>query len=419
MNVWSKELAIKRIFRFDDLSESDRSTLLSFLDKSLPTDIVEEQLLHRRKALRNLEAGRNLLSNVKQLYPECTFSNDMKVSREDIFGYAILLTAGGEGERLYTSLRKQGVPARQLHNFTKATFALPDFFPGFGTLHINLSLISKLCRDHSFDIPVVVSTGPEDSATARLIPSIINGHNSFGIKHLRIINQEERIHFTRDEKIVCTFVNNKPKVITNPDETGGPVMKLKKQLPGEKESTLDWLVTLGCNKIILLQATAIYNPAVIPIIASAGKKYDGLGIGIQRKTFHEDDPYGTFILIEKNKRKKLIIAEQEVRDRETLSLTDSENNYLPFNTGFYAFDIRLIQHTTLPEYATPPKEILPGLPKSPKTGYAATDIISLAKKPAVLTIPRDSFGVIKKAEDLMRLSKLGRKFGLDKLCKYI
>ena len=379
----------------------------------------EEQLLQHRKALHNLEANRNILSNVKQLYPECISGNDVKASKEDISGYAVLLTAGGEGERLHTSLRKQGVPALQLRNFTKATFALPDFFADFGTLHINLSLIAKLGRDHEITIPVIVSTGPKNSATARLIPSIIKRYNSFGIKHLRIINQEERIHFTRDEKIVCTFVNNEPKVITNPDETGGPVMKLKKQLPGKMESTLDWLVTLGCNKIILLQATALYNPAIIPIIASAGKEYDGLGIGIQRKSFPEDDPYGSFILIEKNKRQKLIIAEQEVRDKETLSLTDPENNFLPFNTGFYAFDINLIQNTTLPEYATPPKEILPGLQKSPKTGYAATDILSLAKKPAVLTIPQDSFGVIKKAEDLMQLSKLGRKFGLDKMCKHI
>ena len=96
-----------------------------------------------------------------------------------------------------------------------------------------------------------------------------------------------------------------------------------------------------------------------------------------------------------------------------MTLTNKEGAYyLPYNTGFYVFDISLIKENSLPDYATPPKEIVPEIEKSPKIGYAATDIISFANKPAVLTIPKDSFGVLKECEDLKKLAEIGKKYSL-------
>jgi hypothetical protein len=66
----------------------------------------------------------------------------------------------------------------------------------------------------------------------------------------------------------------------------------------------------------------------------------------------------------------------------------------------------------MPDYATPPKIILEEIEKSPKIGYAATDIIAFAKKPAVLTVSNDDFRVIKNAEDIDILARIITDFGL-------
>jgi hypothetical protein len=145
--------------------------------------------------------------------------------------------------------------------------------------------------------------------------------------------------------------------------------------------------------------------------------HDGLGVGISRTDFPEQDPFGTFVQIEHNGTQKLIIVEQEVRNTATRSLKDvTKKMFLPYNTGFYAFDLTLLENHDLPDYATPPKEVLPGIPHAPKTGYAATDIIAFAHNPGVLTIPPESYHVIKNADDVIRLSTLGKRFGLQKTC---
>ena len=105
-------------------------------------------------------------------------------------------------------------------------------------------------------------------------------------------------------------------------------------------------------------------------------------------------------------------------NHETLSLRDPETgNYLPLNTGFYVFSRSLLASCDLPDYATPPKEILPDMERAPKIGYAATDILSLAHNPAILTVSESSFGVIKNADDLDRLAAHGKKFGLYDICQ--
>jgi len=418
MSTWSAHYAEDNIYQFNRLEEKGRIALCSYLDSRFPPSVFKEHVQRRRKALENLSDNQDILAGVTQHYPECIAGNDVSGVIDNLAGYAILLTAGGEGERLRHSLAQQGISRQQLHNFTKATFQLPDFYKDFGALHINLSILSHICRQTGLSIPVIVTTGPESSTTAEVIPAVLKKYGSFGLENCRVITQEERLHLSLEEQIVYTMVQDEPRPVTNPDETGGPVMKLKKPMPGSSQNTLEWLKQLGCNKIILLQGTAIYDMNMISTIATAGKNHDGLGMGIARTSFPEDDPYGSYILVKDNNSTRLIIAEQEVRNRLTRMMQDKTNNrYLPFNTGFYAFDITLIENHDLPDYATPPKEILPDLPKSPKIGYAATDIISFAKNPAVLTISQNSYGVIKKAGDLKKLSQLGKQMGLDKMCK--
>jgi hypothetical protein len=81
------------------------------------------------------------------------------------------------------------------------------------------------------------------------------------------------------------------------------------------------------------------------------------------------------------------------------------------------FDVNLISGNTLPDYATPPKEILPSIPKSPKIGFAITDIMPCAKNGAVLAIAPDSYENIKNAGDLQKMAALARRYGILDLCK--
>jgi hypothetical protein len=96
-----------------------------------------------------------------------------------------------------------------------------------------------------------------------------------------------------------------------------------------------------------------------------------------------------------------------------------ERYFLPYNTGFYIFDSEVLRNNDLPDYATPPKEVLPELPRSPKVGYAATDILALTRRSAVLAIQPDSYGVIKNADDLERLADMAKRFGLDEICRHV
>ena len=90
---------------------------------------------------------------------------------------------------------------------------------------------------------------------------------------------------------------------------------------------------------------------------------------------------------------------------------------MPYNTGFYIFEKELLINASLPDFATPPKEILPDIVRSPKVGYAATDLIKLADKPAVLVVPQEWYGVLKHAENLKELSSMAKMYKLDRFCK--
>lgn len=73
---------------------------------------------------------------------------------------------------------------------------------------------------------------------------------------------------------------------------------------------------------------------------------------------------------------------------------------MPLNTGFYALDRELLLKNDLPHYATPPKIVLQNLPKSQKIGFAATDILPLAKNPLVLTVEQNMYAAVKTADDI-------------------
>lgn len=410
---WTEQLLNELVENYRQLTDLQKAEIAASLDQKFAYETYKEHNQLRLNALENSKQNKNILLGAEQIFPETVNSETVDASTKDIFGYAIVLTAGGEGERLRLSLADLGYTNKQLANFTKATFPLPGLPEDFGALQTNLCLIATICNQYKLDIPVVITTGPKGSTTAEYIPLILKKYNNFGVKQLRVICQSERLHLTNDGKIVADTRVSPVQPLTNPDETGGPLMQLRMPTM-EGNSCLDWFIEKSCTKILVLQATALYNPAMLFTMAAAGKDYDGLGVGIERTAFPENDPYGTFVEIKKGDSKQLIIVEKDIRNQATYQLTDaSGENYLPFNTGFYVFDLQLLKNGFLPDYATPPKEQLPGMTKSPKIGYAATEILTLAKSPAVLTVPASWFAVIKNADDLNTLSELAKYCGLN------
>jgi hypothetical protein len=418
MDQWTLESAKRSIHSFDRLSRRQKESLLEYCNKKFPPSVFERHVSRRKRAMANASKSKEALSGVVQKFPPILLSDTLKTSADDLRGAAIVLTAGGDGERLKKSLRAGGAPEKDLENFTKATFPLPGCAGDFGALQANLCLVASLSEQFKIDIPVVVTTGPAGSVTARVIPEIMRAHRQFGLKHVRTVEQEERLHLTMDDAMAYTVIDDTVRPVTHPDETGGPLMKLKVRGFDGGESVLEWLADLGCAKMLVLQATGLYDPKLLSALASALKEHDCVGAGILRTSFSEKDPYGTYVSIVNNSAGKVVIVEQEIRNRATLELKDETGRYrLPYNTGLYAFGNDLLAQSDLPDYATPPKEILPGLPRSPKIGYAATDIFSLGKKAGVLCVPANSFAVIKTVDDLAVLSELGKRYGIDEMCR--
>jgi len=388
---WTIELIKKRVFNFAEFDVNAQEEIVEYLLENLPFDEYSNQLERKEKAVANMKNAKNVLLGTRQKYPQHLDYSSVCADLKDLQSCAFLIMAGGEGERLRVSLKEKGYGDDDLRDFTKATFPIPNTDYKFGALEVNLRLISKI----NDKIPVIITTGPLGSDTEKIIPKILKENANFGVKNLEFIAQNKRLHLTNDGKIV--FENGSP--VTNPDETGGPIAKLKEC------GLLEKLEKSGVKKIIVLQGTAVYSKEILPIIASAGKNFDGLGIGILREKFPETDPYGTFVSAEE----KLRIIEKEVRTPETYAIRNEKQKFLPYNTGFYVFDVELLKNLEMPDYATPPKIILSGIEASPKIGFAATDIIAFAKNPAVLSICGDDFCVIKNADDIDVLGDFCRK----------
>jgi hypothetical protein len=357
---WTRESAGQSIHAFERLSKGEQESLIAYCNGKFPPSVFERHVRHRIQALANAKQSREILSGSTQRFPPLIPGGNAAPGAGDLREAAIVLTAGGDGERLKKSLLAKGIPEKFLADFTKATFSLPGFVEGFGALQANLCLIASISRRGRFDIPVVITTGPAGSTTARVIPEIVRKNRRFGLKHIRIVEQEERLHLTMDNKMAYARSGGELRPVTHPDETGGPLMKLKRRENGAP-SVLEWLESLGRTKIIVLQATGLYDPALLPTIAAAAKSRDCVGVGILRDTFPPSDPFGTYVVIQKDGESRMIIVEQEIRNETTMSLKDeSDRHFLPYNTGLYAFDGALLAGSDLPDYATPAKEILPG-----------------------------------------------------------
>jgi hypothetical protein len=418
MSTWDTKALSSVIETFSQFNDDQIATILSVMNTSFPPETLEIHRKCRRQALSNTSTIKQSLTGAIQEFPSYILPQQLHPGTKSLKKFGLVFTAGGEGERLRLSLLKKGIPPEKLEDFTKATFPLPDFFGEAGTLHINLVMISSFCTMAGIDIPVVITTGPEGSITAKVIPQLLEKYNNFGLKYVKVIPQEERLHLTNDEKVVFTTIDGKLLPVTQPDETGGPLMKLKKHSADGSPSILEWFESSGCTSTILMQATAIYEQKLLPMMAEALGTHDCCGVGIMRKSFPENDPFGTFVQTNKSNQKRVLILEQDMRNDQTRSIVDSKNGfYLPYNTGFYAFNNRLLLDNDLPDFATPPKEILPELPRAPKIGYAATDLIARAKNPVVLAIDQSMFGVLKTADDLDMLSRLGKTFGLETICR--
>ncbi len=412
---WSEEELDIAVHDYCNCDDSAKKMIASAISSLFSFDEYKDQLNKKESALENTEAGKSVLSSATQLFPDTIASELVEVDRNDLRNYGIVITAGGEGERLKVTLQEQGFTEEELVDFTKATWPLPNFTGGFGALQINLALIASLSEEIGHDIPVIVTTGPEGTTTARVIPEIIKKANNFGLKKIKVIAQSERLHLTVENKIAWKIENNTAQIATNPDETGGPLMKLL-EVDKSGKSPIKWIESNGANRVMVLQGTAVYNPVLVEQIASAGINFDGMGIGISRDAFPASDPYGTFVLLDESSNKQLRIIEKNVRNAASEKLQDDKGKYLPFNTGFYTFTTELISKNPLPDYAVPQKDLFPGYDKADKVGYAATDVIAPAQKSGVLTIPTDDFAVIKTSDDLPVLTIAAKKFNLHEFC---
>lgn len=416
MDLWNAASLGCQTVDFGTLMPAQQDMLIQFMNDNFPPATYTRHKEFRELALTAMNNVRKTLAGAQQRFPSVVHHASVNSSPDSLKDHALIFTAGGEGERLRLSLLKQGIPAEDLEDFTKATFYLPDFYKKFGTLHINLAMVSSLCSKYEINIPVIVTTGPKGSITARVIPELLKQYSNFGLKNIRVIEQDERLHLTNDNKIVWQTAGDTVVPVTNPDETGGPLMKLKDK--GDKgESVLDWLNKIGCSRSIVVQATALYDQRLLPMMASGLNGHDCLAVGILRTSFPEKDPFGTFVTLDYGTSQKTMILEQDVRDATTRTIVDKTGQYyLPYNTGFYAFDNDLLAKNDLPHFATPPKEILPHIERASKIGYAATDIVPVAKNPVILAMDQSMFGVLKTADDLSMLSELGKRYGLDKIC---
>jgi hypothetical protein len=414
--MWTTDTLKDAVCNWEILSEAQSAEFLGFMNSRFPARAFRKQLNKRRIALANMVKARKLLDGAVQGYPDAMNYKSLDDSFGSMQGCAIVFTAGGEGERLRLSLIDKGIPAESLHDFTKATYPLKGFYQNFGTLQINMAMVGWICRKCGIDIPVIVTTGSETSVTYRVIPKILEENKYFGLSHVKTVPQDERLHFTIDEQIAIRLTDGKPYPVTQPDETGGPLMKLKERTDKDGLTPLEWLAGLGCEKLLIVQGTAIYEPRMLSYMAVVAQGHDCVGVGIPRADFPPADPFGTFVSIEKGGKRSVCIVEQNIRNDDTRSIrNDNTGEYLPFNTGFYAVDRDLLEDNDLPDYATPPKEVLPGLMRSPKIGYAATDILPLAKRPLILTVSQDMYAVIKTAEDLETMTETAVRFGLREM----
>jgi len=339
MSNWTIDTLKKSFYNAESLDTAQIDFLLDYMNRHFPPLVFQEHLDKRKRAVENSKNAKHLLEGAVQSFPQVLSYSAIESSYHSLNGFAVVFTAGGEGERLRLSLLNKGVSVDNLRDFTKATYPLKNFYKNFGALQINLAMISWICAETGIDIPVIVTTGPQGSLTHKVIPKVLKEHKNFGLKNLRVADQDERLHFTLDSQAVFQIIDGRPVPVTHPDETGGPLMKLKQKPNADTPCALEWLASLGCTKILAVQGTAIYESRMLSLMAAAAREHDCAGVGIPRAAFDSKDPFGTFVTVEKDGSSKTCIIEQDIRNDATRSVKDEVSGaFLPFNTGFYALD---------------------------------------------------------------------------------
>jgi hypothetical protein len=414
MNRWTHTTAAPCIEGFDRLDTAQRDALLAYLNRYYPPAVYERHRSARANAQRRAEALRREVATASAQYPPFIDKEQIHADADALSGCAVVITAGGDGERLKQSLVARGTPAEALTDYTKATFPLPGLPAASSTLELTLGMIADISRRSGIDIPVIVSTGPRGSTTARIIPHRIAAHDAFGLCDCTVIAQHARLHLTTDDKIAVHTTPQGPRPVTHPDETGGPLMRLKE--PAGEDQTRSILTRLherGITRLLIVQGTALYEPTLLYTLAHISRDHDAVGVGIRSRHKADIASLGTFVSLYKDGTHLLRILDPHHRDDTIDSLTDPTGTwYLPCNTGLYACHIDTLAHGALPDFCTSDKEILPHLPRAPKAGYAATDLMRLAHTPVVFVTEPESFAVIKTVEDLPRVAAAARRFAL-------
>lgn len=109
MNHWSIESLGEKIHDFCNLSLTRQHELLEYMNTNFPPQKFKQQLSMRSKALQNMENAKNTLEGATQSFPSFIEANSIDTNPESLHGFAFVLTAGGEGERLRLSLQKNGL----------------------------------------------------------------------------------------------------------------------------------------------------------------------------------------------------------------------------------------------------------------------------------------------------------------------
>ncbi len=404
-SMWTKKELAAYCYLASDARELNEELILEFLNKNIPLDRYLAERAKWQKAQDNQKAAVAMAKNGALAFPEIRplkASFDLAALKDT----AIILTAGGDGERLKNSLIAAGCSSKQLENFTKATWPLDHKTTAASTLGYNLLLLRAISRALGKKLPVIVTLGPVGSVNARFIPQYLATYSA----ELDIITvcQEERLHLTACGQIVLSarpFLH----AHTNPDETGGPFMALKR--PHERDSLglIHYLTALGYSNCLALQATTICQPLLWPSLAALLANYEVAAIGVKRATFPPSDPYGTIVAIKSGDVLHTRIVEAHNRAPEIYALHDEQNGYLPYNSGMYAFKTALLEKLALPDFICPPKQILPELAPAGKVGYAAIDLLTLSTNSAVLLADNTMFAAFKSLDDEDKLIDMATK----------
>ncbi len=416
MHTWTRDNAVDYIEGFDELGDDEKRALLTYLNDHFPPSAYESHRDARRRARQNIRAVQQEVESAVAAYPPYILDKDIPHTHNALEGCAVVLTAGGDGERLKQSLVAQGASPHALAGYTKATFPLPERAGNVSTLELNLHHIASIAQSAGTEIPLLVTTGPPGSTTARVIPSLLKEKSHFGLSWCRTLAQQARLHLTEQDKIAVAHTPEGPRPVTHPDETGGPLMRLKKPWNSRSDtSILDELASQGVDRLIILQATAVYHPHLITALAQISRTHDVVGVGIRGDNAEMIASLGVYVALEKENDRIIRVLDPHYRNAAIDSMKDETGTwFLPCNTGLYACRLKTLAQGSLPDFCTSGKEVLPHLPKAPKTGYAATDLMSLSHSATIIVTEADKFAVIKKAKDLSEVARAAKRFGLVK-----